>query len=341
MEKKLKKILLNHFPNSNNDPINWKFILDNSETSPSIFHLSHTIDYYTAYFSSENAINLSFVIYDNNQPIGIMPLIAHYDGIIWNLKSNGVEIVEPIFIKSLARRVRKKIEKKLINLIYELARQLNIRKCQFVNLDYVKLSNWYLLWSEQAAEVFSTHHILVDLSLSLNEIRLKFRKSFKPLINKGLRDWQIEVHEKVSDELFNKFRLLHKSVAGRSTRPIESWNKQKAQIAAEESFIVSASDKKNNLIGAGLFVHSRDRGFYNVGAYKRGLDEKSYGHAIQMKAIETFKKKGLKWYEIGQKHLKIDKKMPTKKQIAISHFMEGFATHTIALQHLIVNVKSA
>ena len=104
--------------------------------------------------------------------------------------------------------------------------------------------------------------------LSLQDIRLKFRKSFKPFINKGLREWRVEVHEQATDELFETFRLLHKSVAGRTTRPIESWNKQKEQIDSMESFIVSVSSEDDVLVGAGLFTYSRDSGFYSVGAYK-------------------------------------------------------------------------
>ena len=55
-----------------------------------------------------------------------------------------------------------------------------------------------------------------------------------------------------------------------------------------------------------------------------------------MKAIETFKKNGVEWYEIGLKRLKIDKKTPTDKELALTHFIEGFATHVAARQHLTV-----
>jgi len=89
-------------------------------------------------------------------------------------------------------------------------------------MTYGKLSSWYLMWSDKASEVFSTHHLLVDLSLSFEDIRLRFRKSFKPLINKGLMEWKVEVRDGVSKELFNRFRLLHKEVSGQVTRPIES-----------------------------------------------------------------------------------------------------------------------
>ena len=59
-----------------------------------------------------------------------------------------------------------------------------------------------------------------------------------------------------------------------------------------------------------------------------------------MKAIEIFKSKGLKWYEIGNKHLKIDVEPPTKKELSISFFKEGFATDVLIREHAVVkNIK--
>jgi len=339
MEEKLLRIVHTYFPDSNIDSDNWQSVLKSCATVPSIFHLLNTVHYYIAYFSKESAVNLSMVLYDNKQAVGLMPLMAHKnEQSEWVLSSNGVEIVEPIFSQSLARKVKKRLEVQLFNLISDLSRQLNIGQCQFVNIECSELSSWYVMCAERAKEAFSTHHLLVDLSLSFEDIRLKFRKSFKPLINKGLREWQVEVHEQVTSELFERFRLLHKSVAGRSTRPIESWDKQKEQIDSMESFIVTVSDEDNVLIGAGLFTYSRYSGLYCVGAYKRELFDKPLGHAVQMKAIETFKNNGLKWYEIGQKHLKIDKIPATEKELSISHFKEGFATHIVTRQHLVVDI---
>jgi FemAB family protein len=306
---------------------------------PSIFHLLNTTRYYTEYFSNNNSINVSIVLYNNKQAVGIMPLMVYQnEHKEWILSSNGVEIVEPVFIPTLARKVKKRLEFKLSELIFELSTMLGIVQCQFVNMEYSYLSSWYLMWTGKAHEIFTTHHLLVDLSLPLEEIRLKFRKSFKPLINKGLREWKIEVHEKVSKPLFDQFRLLHKEVSGGSTRPIESWNEQRRQIDSLESFLITVSNAQGQMVGAGLFTHSAYQGLYCVGAYKRDLFDKPLGHAVQMKAIEALKRKGLHWYEIGQKHLKIDRLSATDKELSISHFKEGFSTQTIARQHLIVNI---
>ena len=103
--------------------------------------------------------------------------------------------------------------------------------------------------------------------------------------------------------------------------------------------IVTVTGEDNVMVGAGLFTYSRDSGFYSVGAYKRELSDQPLGHAVQMKAIETFKKNGVKWYEIGLKRLKIDKKTPTDKELALTHFKQGFATNIAARQHLTVDLN--
>ena len=317
----------------------WQSVLDQCDFVPSIYHLYSTTQYYVAYFSEKHSINLSIVLYNNKEPVAVLPLMVHqYRSNHWLLSSNGVEIIEPIFVKKLARKVKKRLESQLTDVIIAISQTLNITQCQFANMEYHQLTSWYLIWANKAKESFSTQHLLVDLTAPLNEIRLKFRKSFKPLINKGLREWNVEVHDNVSNALFEKFRLLHKEVAGRSTRPIESWHEQKKRIDLNEAFLVTVSNEYKELVGSGFFTYSNYQGLYSVGAYKRELFDKPIGHAVQIKSIEFLKEKGCKWYEIGQKHLEIDKVKPTDKELSISHFKEGFATHVIARQHLIVQM---
>ena len=74
---------------------------------------------------------MKIILYDNGQqPVGIMPLMVHKNNSNeWVLSSNGIEIVEPIFKKSTTNKVRKKIETKLLNLIFDLSKELKINKC--------------------------------------------------------------------------------------------------------------------------------------------------------------------------------------------------------------------
>jgi len=249
IEKKLFDTIYNYFPDANIDTNKWKDIFTTSNSNSSIFHLLNTVKYYVSYFSENNSINLSIVLYYDKNAVGIMPLMAHKnkDG-EWILSSNGVEIIEPIFKKTLTDKIRKKIEKKILDLIFDLSKQLKINRCQFSNIDFFKLSKWYINLLDLAEETFASHHLLVDLSLSVEKIKSNIRKSFKPLINKGLREWNIEVHEHTTKEQFEKFRKLHRLVSGKSTRPIQSWNIQRDSVNSNESFAITVSDKNNLLV---------------------------------------------------------------------------------------------
>ena len=338
MKEELFKIINKYFPNNDQDKNNWNYIINNSSSAPSILYLQSMVEYYVAYYTSNQSINLSFVFYDDRNPVGIMPLMIHKKSDHkWLISCNGAEIIEPIFIKLLAPKLKKKLENNLKDLIIDIAKHLNIHQFDFVNMNVFELSDWYLMWAGIADEVFSTHHKFVDLSLSLQEIYSGFRKSFRPLVNKGRREFNIQAYEKISDELFDSFKLLHEKAAGKITRPNESWNIQKSQIHKGEAFLITVGLKGGHMTGGGLFHYTNDLGFYSVGAYDREFSDEPLGHAVQMKAIEIFKKINVKLYEIGRKFLKIKKKKPTGKELNISHFTDGFATQFMARQHLIVN----
>jgi FemAB family protein len=338
VNKELNNIIQNILPLSATLKLDdWNTVISNPSEA-SIFYLKKTLDYYVSYYQEQDSYNLSLVFYENKKPVAIFPLFVYGED-TKIISCNGVEIIEPLFINNIGRKAKKGIESQLVLFILELSKVLNISQCQFTNILRNKLSSWYLYWIEYANLSYITYHMMVDLSLSDEVMRVEFRKSFRPLINKGLREWRVEVHEKVSSDLFDKFRSLHCEVSGRVTRPIESWNIQQDQINSGEAFLVAVSDEKNNMVGAGLFTYTQDIGVYSVGAYRRELFDKPIGHPVQMKAIETLKNKGCKWYEIGQKHCQLDMIKPTDKELSISHFKEGFSTNIIPRIHLNVEIN--
>ena len=53
------------------------------------------------------------VLYHDMQAIGIMPLMIHQDiKNNWIISSNGTDIIEPIFKKNLAEKLKKKMKLK-------------------------------------------------------------------------------------------------------------------------------------------------------------------------------------------------------------------------------------
>ena len=101
-------------------------------------------------------------------------------------------------------------------------------------------------------------------------------------------------------------------------------------IFSGEAFLVTLrSLSDNTLVGAGLFTYTKDEGTYSVGVYDRRLFEKPLGHAVQQLAIERLKKKGVRWYLLGERHYRQSHYGPSDKEVSITEFKQGFSSHLI------------
>jgi len=80
------------------------------------------------------------------------------------------------------------IEKKIFNMIVDLSKKLKVDKCKFVNIEFFKLSECYIDLLEIAEETITTHHFSFDLTLSMEQIRSKFRKTYRSSINQGFNE---------------------------------------------------------------------------------------------------------------------------------------------------------
>jgi len=325
MIEEIKNSISEEFTNLNFDLSNWKEVLNDS-TDISVFHLQSSTEYYATYYGGTN---ISFMLHEDNTPLAVFPLFAYKENNRWIITSNGEGVIGPLFVKNTPKKLRKRLEKQIVEIIYIIVNKLKIEKVHFFEPNLI-LSSWHLLWLEKANKDCLTYQLAIDLRKSIEDIRLSFRKSYKPLVNKALKEWQIEVCENDNDHIFEEFRLLHLEVAGKETRSRESWSVQKEQIKNKEAFLVTVRDKEE-LIGAGFFNYTRDIGRYSVAAYKRELFDKPIGHAVQMIAIEKLKELGCKTYQLGQK---ATAGISTDKELSISHFKEGFAGYTYAQPHL-------
>jgi FemAB family protein len=333
MIEALKKSISQNFDGVSFNLENWGEVIDKS-SDVSVFYLKSTVDYYSSYFEG---VNLSFVLYENKMPIGICPLIIHKNENNWFISGDGNNLIRPLFVDNIAKKAKKRIEGQLVEVVRTIAKRLEIKKIKLIDSN-IALSNWHILWLKKASKNFLTYQLAIDLQLSINDIRLGFRKSYKPLVNKALKEWDTKVCEYDIDDVFEEFRLLHLEVAGKETRNRKSWDIQKMQVKNKEALLVTVRDG-DVLIGAGLFTYTKNTGSYSIGVYKRELFDKPIGHGVQMKAIEALKEKGCKTYHIGQKTTLLDDNIPTCKEMSISYFKEGFAGYVYAQPHLEVNLN--
>jgi FemAB family protein len=195
------------------------------------------------------------------------------------------------------------------------------------------LSEFYQQAHRRAAETIAVRHdMYVDLRPNMDEIRSGWRKSYRPLVNAGLRTWSVHLvdAQSASAETWETFRQLHCQVAGRETRPSETWDAQFRMIVDGEALLVWLADGEGRMVGGGFFQFTDSEALYSVAAYDRDLFDRPLGHVVQGRAIEEFKHRGLSWYKLGELKFAGDRDKPSAKELSIGAFKEGFASHLFA-----------
>ena len=179
-----------------------------------------------------------------------------------------------------------------------------------------------------AAPVFSS-----VLDLSQDEVQLKnnLRKSYRSLINWGLRELQPQVFEgrSLTWEDMNEFRALHVREAGRETRSEASWRRQFEMVEASEAFVVEGR-LDGEMVSAGFFCASQTHCYYGSSASRRDLFEQPLFHSLMWSAILHAKERGCRWFEVGEQAYPNHPRdpRPSDKARSISEFKHGFGGGT-------------
>mgnify|MGYP003706119839 CR=1 FL=1 len=297
------------------------------------------IDYQNAYLSQNGSktADLSIIILSGGKACGLWLLTAVETNDQLKLTSLGQPILAPLFLDSTTRKIRKRFCSNAMNCLIAFSEigfhgpLVTYQGPIGINRETV-LTDWYRQGMEHEATVSVRHEMYIDLSLSLDEIRSHYRKSYKPFINKGLREWGhgILTSSNIDKKQWNQFKYLHEVVSGRVTRDDSTWDMQYRMVSSGIAFLVMLHDPDTNeLVGGGFFQNTRDEGLYSVAAYDRSLFDKPLGHVVQQLAINHMKSLGLKWYKIGEKQYSHDSFEVSKKEVDISKFKEGFCTDMI------------
>ncbi len=280
-----------------------------------------TLCYQKAYFNP--LLDASVVITWQNKPVAIWPLFIIEKEEKPYLTSAGGGIFEPLFIPSISLKTQKSLIKSCFNLLDKLVQQYQCDYEYQVDL----FNNGLSLWGQQVFDKAGAAQALkvgyIDLSLSVDCIKSKFRSRYRSLINSGLKKWQVEVQDTLTDD-FDTFHQLHIKVAGRKTRSDATWDWQKRMLKEKKAFLVLLKEAQE-MIGGAIFTYNRSHCYYGVGVYRRDYFPQALGHVVQFKAIEHMKSLGIRWYEIGELFTKIN--TTDEKLKSIANFKSGFSTH--------------
>jgi len=322
----------------------WNDVLQKVEYFPVAYSQSE-IKYQMEY-QNGNGVDIqdiSLIIKEGERPCAVWPLSLTTGAGTVNITTYAHPVFPPLFISELSAKQKKKIIKKCIVFINALCITFQIEK--WVGVEFFKndlnagLSFWHTELLGNNAVVSIYHDLYIDLSLRSDEIKKYFRKSYKPLVTKGMKLWDVKLLEKNTNEVWEEFRQLHFDAAGRKTRSDKSWEYNLDEIEAKKAFLIYLLDEEERMIGGGYFTFTPDEGRYDVAAYDRSYFEQPVGHVVQDTAINEFKKKGVRWYKIGQRPYKNDAIPPSEKEINIGKFKTGFSSHAFPVYHYELTVE--
>lgn len=314
------------------DKQSWDLVNKKVEIIP-VVYTWHFVDYNTVYFNSfsDSSIDISLIIYNDNMPCAIWPLV--FDGSKKEpLKSinnqYGGIVIPPLFIDNFSKKSQRRIIKFCVKFLNLLLEESN-GECWKTNDLSTKgdVGYWHQIILEKGGVLDKINYAMyVDLTMSIEQIRSNIRKSFRPLISSGLKKWNVRVMDKYNDNTWEEFRELHKAVAGRVTRSIETWNIQREAIKSSNAFLVYVVDSNDNMVGGGYFDMSDYECNYSSGVYNRELSDQPLGHIVQYHAILTMKDKGRKLYLLGDRFYNEELPYITHKRVQISNFQQGFSS---------------
>ena len=297
-----------------------------------VAYSSALIDYQLAYWSGNGlpTEDISVLLVHDNRPCGIWPLSVTFDAEEkWRIGSSGGPVVPPLFVSGLARKSVKSITAGCLAALDNVCVEAGQTYVESIET-YVGiggLSEWHDRLMQGGARVDLRHDLFLDLAPPMAEIKSTFRSRYKSLITAGNKLWKVHVLTAADLEPWEEFRLLHLAVAERATRSDESWSLQHDAISSGDAFLVFLRDQAGRMVGGGFFHTTAHEGLYAVGAYDRSLFKNPLGHVVQYRAIEEMKRRGIRWYKLGARIYPANDPTPSGKEITISNFKQGFASH--------------
>lgn len=309
--------------------LNWEIII-NSEKYCSVNYSSSFVDYQAAYFEDYGWNDASIQLYSlgDKKSIGVWPIFYKNNDDKIIIGSLGGPLISPLISENFDYSAQRKYYKICFQVLQQLWNEKKLEVIGFLHYNYLHhgISNWQMLieYSCNLTVKNIQYESVINLELPLESLKSRLRKSYKGLINNGLKIWEIVNIEENQEFYFNQFRELHFQVSSGKTRNDKSWEQQLNNLRKGNAILIVAFNSENRMVGGAYFDITKYEANYSVGVYDRNLFDLPIGHAIQWRAIELFKSLGIKKYRVGIINRISNWQIPTNKELSISTFKSGF-----------------
>lgn len=317
----------------------WERFLNQNDHA-SVFYTLHWMDYQRYYSEDKFVTDLSFIFLSvEDEPLAICPLyLENYNGLLKFSYRGGFfgGLRTPLISCTVQRKHRKRIEKELFLMIDELAEKHNIQKCNFLidPLCAIYEDEYYNYLTQYGYLDASLATQIIDLTRPRDDMWAELRKSYKALINKAEKTFEVLVMD-YRDPVFDiheNYRTLHYKAAGRVTRPIETFNLQFEMLRNDQAVLLGIKHQ-NQFVTFSYFIHLNKTAYYASEADDPDIEiPVTCGPLMQWKAIEYYKALNFDYMELGNQQFGPQVfDHPSEKDLMISLFKRGFGGKTYPL----------
>ena len=261
---------------------------------------------YTREFQCQCGLNkikdLSFAVVENSDVLAICPLFVTCEGQYNQFSDDSGYLRSPIVSSCVTDRKRGRIYDYIFNSIDMMAVTHKVSKSMFM-IDPQPECNYYnflLMYNYLSTSLLTQ---IIALSKAEDELRRDLRKSYKSLINKGLKTYGFYVmtKENADYEMHEQYRNTHIKAAGRETRSKGIFDFQFEQLQAGQATLIG-------VLFEGKYVQFNYFNHYNnYVCYASVADDPEFsstcevplGHAIIWRAIKYFRENNYKYLELG------------------------------------------
>lgn len=306
----------------------------------SVFYTLNWMIYQRLYSEDRFIKDLSFVVLGpEDVPVAICPLyLENYAGIIrFAYRGEFLESLRtPLIAQKYQDKQRKDIETELYENIEHLSAEYNVQKCNFLidplcaiyeDEHFNNLTRFGYIDASISTQI-------IDLNKSKEELWMELRKSYKGLINKAYKTFEIVIMDSRNPnfEIHEQYRLLHLKAAGRVTRPLGTFNMQFEMLKNDEAMLLCIKYKEH-YVSFSYFCHFNKTAYYASEADDPEIEVPvTYGPLSQWKAMEYYKTRGLDYIELDNQQFGPQLfDHPSEKDLSISMFKRGFGGKTVPL----------
>jgi hypothetical protein len=273
--------------------------------------------------------DLSFAVVESGQVIGICPVFLTKIGEELSFSDDGGYLRAPLVSASLNSRAQSRVLTAMMSHLDELAVKKHVGKAMFLiepqpaqpSIAHNFLTAYGYLDTSIATQI-------LDLQKTEEALKSELRKSYTPIINKGLRTYEFAVYDKKNPdfEVHETYRRTHFKAAGRETSPKFTFDLQFEQLKRGESVLITASFT-GKPVQLDYFQTYNGHVYYGSAADDPEFSDSAevpLGHAIIWRAIQHFKSQGFRHFEIGWQESVQPFSRPSPKELKIAFFKRGF-----------------